>query len=335
MKILIVGCGSIGARHARNLNRLGAGPLAFHDAVADRSRSLAVELGGAAVADLDEGLAARPDAVLVCAPTAAHVDLASRAVSAGAHCFVEKPISGTPGGVDTLVAEATRRERLLLVGCKLRFHRPVATLRRWLDSGAIGRPLVGRFQFGNYLPNWRPLADYRHTYSADAAQGGGILLEAIHEIDAARWFLGEPVLVAAMAAKVGPLEMEAEDVAGVLLRFASGAMAGIHLDCLRPQRGRSCELIGDAGMALWRAEGKEPERSVLELRGRDGACRERLEFDSDLNEMYLDEMRHFLRCVDGSESPALDGEGAKRDLEIALAAREAASSGRAVSVTVA
>lgn len=329
MKILVVGCGSIGTRHASNLARLGGVELLLYDVDLARSQSLAQALGGMVIPNLEDGLASVPDAALICTPTYLHIPLALRALQAGAHLLIEKPLSHTLDGTDELIREAASLKRVLLVGCNLRFHRPITILKHWLDEGAIGRPLYGRFLYGNYLPNWRPQEDYRHTYSAHAEMSGGVPLEGVHEIDCARWFLGEPSMVLAMTGRVSQLEIDTDDVAEILVRFASGAMAEIHLDYLRPRRGRSCELIGDEGLSIWRAEGKHPERSSLELHRLDGR-NEQQAFDMDLNEMYIEEIRHFLQCIKGEESPALDGEGAKRVLEIALATQEAAEAGCAI-----
>ena len=332
MKVLIIGCGSIGARHARNLSQIEEGELLLYDSDPDRSRALQKELSESVVVDLEDGLAQSPDAALICTPTHLHVEMAIQAVRAGAHLFIEKPISHVAENVDAILAYTDVRRSVLLVGCNMRFHRPIVTIKRWLDQGALGRLLFGRFRYGNYLPGWRPGQDYRKGYSAHAELGGGIILDAIHEIDYARWFFGEPDRISAMSGQVSQLDIDTEDVAEISIHFAAGAMANIHLDYLRPVRARSCELVGEGGLIVWQAEGKVPEQSSLELYRKDGKSEERLDFSTDLNDMYVEEMRHFLRCVRREEYPALDGRGAKRVLEIALMAKNSAKSGRVVPV---
>lgn len=329
MKIIVIGCGSIGTRHACNLARLGEIELLFYDVDPARSRSLAQKLEGMMIKDLDDGIASVPDAVLICTPTYLHVPLALEALQAGAHLFIEKPISHTLDGVDELISKAASQKRVILVGCNLRFHLPIVILKEWLDKGSIGHPLFGRFFYGNYLPNWRTQEDYRRTYSAHSEMGGGILLEGTHDIDYAQWFLGEPDMVSAMTGQVSQLEIDTDDIAEILVRFASGAMAEIHLDYLRPIRGRSCQLIGDEGFAIWQAEGKNPERSIMELHRLDG-FNEQQTLDTDLNEMYIEEMRHFIKCIKGQEKPLVDGASAKRVLEIAMAAKTSSQTGRTV-----
>ena len=90
--------------------------------------------------------------------------------------------------------------------------------------GLVGRVLSARADCGFYLPSWRPGRDYRQTYSARARDGGGILLDAIHEFDYLRWLLGEVTEVFCIAGRWSRLEIDVEDLAEVSLRFASGAL---------------------------------------------------------------------------------------------------------------
>lgn len=326
MRVLVLGCGSIGARHARNLASLRV-ELLLADVDRERVEALASACGGRAVADLDAGLGESPDAVAVCTPTHLHGEPARRALAAGAHVFVEKPIAVTLDEARALGEAAAAAGRTLLVGCNLRFHEPVRRLHAWTRDGRIGAPRLARMAFGNLLSRWRPGRDWRATYSARAAEGGGMLLEGVHEIDYARWIFGEVEQVQAETANLGVLGIDVEELAEVGLRFASGAHAQIHLDSLCPVRTRSCEIVGSKGYAVWRALGKQPERSVLECWDADGVLQDREELALDLGAMYLDEMRHFLACVRGEAAPLLDGPGATRVLEIALAARDAAREG--------
>ena len=74
------------------------------------------------------------------------------------------------------------------VVCNMRFHPAVAALRHALPM--IGKPLFAQAHYGNYLPDMRPGADYRTLYCASAAAGGGVILDAIHEIDYLIWLFG-------------------------------------------------------------------------------------------------------------------------------------------------
>src|SRR5215813_14013166 len=182
MRFLVIGTGSIGSRHCRNLASLGHAVLAWD---ADRGRLCeAGAIPGVVTAgSLEEALTANPDAALICAPPASHAALAHRVLDAGLHLFIEKPICATQDDAVPLIEEAERRGRLLAVGFNLRFLPSLRRVKEMLDDKRVGKVLAVRAEFGSYLPDWRPGRDYRENYAVRAAEGGGILLDGIHELD--------------------------------------------------------------------------------------------------------------------------------------------------------
>src|SRR5207249_1712700 len=116
------GVGSIGRRHAGNLLRLDAGDVAVCDSDAAAVAAATASLGVKGYAVLADALAAGPEAVLVCTPTHRHLDVALAAVEAGAHVFIEKPVTLTLDGVPALEAAARARGRVVRVACNMRFH---------------------------------------------------------------------------------------------------------------------------------------------------------------------------------------------------------------------
>ncbi|MEM2618817.1 MAG: Gfo/Idh/MocA family oxidoreductase [Candidatus Hadarchaeales archaeon] len=195
-----------------------------------------------------------------------------------------------------------------------------------LEREEVGKILSARAEVGQYLPDWRPWQDYRKSYTAQKRLGGGIILDGSHELDYMRWLLGEVREVSCMAGKLSRLEVDTEDTAEVLLRFRSGAMAAVHLDFIRHDYTRNCELIGEKGTIIW----NYPDRLVkVYVRGKPWRT---LKVGGDPNEMYIQEMKHFIRCVRGEEKPLVSGEEGKKTLEIALAAKKAAQTGRIVKI---
>jgi predicted dehydrogenase len=321
VRYLVVGTGSIGQRHIKNLLRLEAGEVTAFDLSPERRGETVSQFGIAVFDDLDKGLAARPDAVLVTTPPDAHVEVASRAARAGCHLFIEKPLSHRLDGLDELERLVADGNLVSLVGCNLRFHPALAEAKRLVATGAVGRVVAVMAQFGQYLPTWHPWEDYRRMYSAHRNQGGGVILDAIHEVDYVRWMLGEVAEVACFADKLSDLDLDVEDTAALVLRFESGAIGEIHLDYVQRDYSRNCTLIGDGGTI--RCDLAAAHTSVYtEGTGRwDIACSLP---DWDVNEMYVDELRHFTRCLSGLEQSVCDIRQGRRVLQVALAARLAA-----------
>ncbi|MGH8335554.1 MAG: Gfo/Idh/MocA family protein, partial [Gammaproteobacteria bacterium] len=115
MRILILGCGSIGRRHACNLHQLGVPELMLFDPDGARAQCLATELGAQVVAETTQGYVNRPDAVLICAPTSSHLPLAREAAEHGCHIFIEKPLADGRAGVDSLCELIRQRGLVSLV----------------------------------------------------------------------------------------------------------------------------------------------------------------------------------------------------------------------------
>lgn len=136
MKILVVGCGSIGERHIRNLKGFPAVELVAYDTSRRRFLGVSKKYRIQAAESLDSALEQDIDAVLACTPTSSHVPIAMRAVRRGAHVFIEKPLSHTLDGVDRLIIHNTAKKKNvnILVGYILRFHPAVRLIKRILEK---------------------------------------------------------------------------------------------------------------------------------------------------------------------------------------------------------
>ena len=218
VRVLIAGLGSIGRRHLRNLLRLGVDDILLYRTRPDPPEE-APELP--VFTDLSLALAARPDVVIVSNPTSHHLRVAVPAAEAGCHLFIEKPLSHSWAGVDELLATVRRRGLITLMGFDLRFDPGLRTIRGLLADGRIGRVVGVQAQVGQYLPDWHPWEDYRRGVSARVEAGGGVILDLIHELDYLTWLLGPASSVACFADRVSGLEIETEDTAAMLLRFAN------------------------------------------------------------------------------------------------------------------
>ncbi len=313
---LVVGAGSIGRRHLRNLRALGITNLAVCDPDSARLRSLAPEIA-ATFPDMDNALGElRPEIVFVCSPPVYHVRQALEAVRAGAHVFIEKPLSHELEGVDLLISEAGRWGRTVQVGYNLRFHPGVEMLQRLVSEGRIGRILWARAEFGQYLPDWRPQADYRTTYSARRDLGGGIILDASHELDYVLWLMGAPERVLCLAGITSDLAVDVEDCATILLQFPDGAQADVHMDFVQRGYTRTCKLAGEKGTITWDYSANEVRLYLAET----GEWQS-FAYKFSANDMYLAEAHDFLECVRTGRTPRVTLAEARRVLEVALTAR--------------
>lgn len=314
MIVAVLGCGSIGLRHLRNLRLVGITDLIAHD-----PDPLALERAGATGARPEPTLQGvwdhRPRAVLVAAPPSTHVDLARAAAARGCDIFIEKPLSHSIDGIVQLASAVSDRGLVGMVACNMRFHRGPATVKRLIDEGRIGRPLYARVRSASYLPSWRPNRDHRATYSASLAEGGAVL-DVIHELDLALWYLGDAELIAAAGVGGTSIGIAAECIAELLLRHRGGALSSVHLSFAQRDHRRSCEVVGTEGTIDWEWHG---EGVTTQLDGVRSIVPESAEHDT--NEMYVREIEAFLDAVRRRVSPPNQLPEALRTLEIAIAAR--------------
>jgi len=301
----VVGCGSIGRRHLRNLAVLGSHRLLAYDPDPSRRSQAAGESGAVPVARFEEGVAEQPAAVLICSPTAFHAEQAIQAAEA-TDSFIEKPIAASLSEAERVRDAVERHKRKCLVACNLRFHPGIRALKDALDRGDAGRALAIRVEFGQYLPDWHPREDYRQGYSARTSLGGGVVRDEVHELDLVRWLVGDFEQVRALKGRAGELEIETEDVGLLIGRTNSGTWCEVHVDYLQRVPERGCKVIGSEGTLQWDDRGK---RTTLSLPGRDQLVLS--EFSGwDSNEMYVDEVRHFLKVLDGDAEPEQTAEDA-------------------------
>lgn len=318
---LLIGCGSIGKRHLRNLKALGVGPLYAFDISPARAAEAVQQTGAKTFTDLEAALATSPTLVIVASPNNLHIEHAILAAKAGSHLFIEKPLSHTLDRVEELCRIVNERELIALVGCNMRFHPGIASLRRLVMEGAIGRVFGATVFSGSYLPDWHPGEDYRKNYSARKDLGGGVILDAIHEIDYILDILGAPDQVFCEAGTFGDLGIETEDTADLSLRLRGGARVSIHLDYLQRVYRRQCRISGTKGTLEWNWE-----KPVVRLYT--AATKTWTEFPCalpDANQLYIDELRHFLNCLAGKARPVQGLTEARLALAVALAAKESAA----------
>jgi len=317
---LVIGAGSIGRRHIRNLRSLGIRNISVYDPDTSRLAQVAESLGAKPFVDFKKAMnTVRPNLVFVCSPPVFHVLQALEAVKANAHVFVEKPLSHALVDVDKLIAEAKVRQRVVQVGYNFHFHPGLQKIKQLLDKGVIGRILWARAEMGQYLPDWRPWQDYRQSYTARQDLGGGIILDSSHELDYIIWFLGQPTEVMCMAGKVSNLDVNVEDNATILLRFANGSQADIHVDFVQRGYNRFCKLVGEQGTIMWNYSTNQ-----VRIYHVDGDFWETISYVFESNDMYVAEEQHFLECVDHSIVPEVSLQQAKKVLEVALAAKSSA-----------
>jgi predicted dehydrogenase len=309
-EILVLGAGSAGARHARYLAKHGATPF-----LADPEPGRAAGVAAATAVPYDLAAIGQYDGVVIASPNSFHTEQALASVSAGRRTLVEKPMALSGTGARHLAEAGDGR---LMVGYNLRLHRPVERLVHLVRDGRIGVVRSARLWFGSYLPAWRPGVDYRTTYSAQAALGGGVLLDATHELDLALWLFGrELTVVGAFVGRVGDLEIDVEDTVKCVVETPDGIAVEVSLDYLSRRYRRGIEVVGDTATIRldW-------ARSVLEIEDEHGIESE--DASDPVDTSYDREAARFVSWLVDDTPPPVDGWEGAASIELADRIRAAA-----------
>lgn len=267
-RILIIGFGSIGKRHARLLSTMG-----YQLGVVTRRKECKYEC----FASIGEAIgSASFDIAAICSPTSRHLDDLAMLESAGfkGKVLLEKPVSGF------LCNDMPEFSQKIFLGYNLRYHPVIQKIKETIAGKRI---FSAQFSVGQYLPDWRPETDYRKCYSARHKDGGGVLRDLSHEIDLSLWLLGKWKRLISINGRWGDLEIDSEDTADILASYASCPSVSIHLDYHNrfPRRRISMQ-----------AEGASLEADLIEnsLRVND----ERIHFDVQRDYTYLSEWQDIL-----------------------------------------
>jgi predicted dehydrogenase len=217
MRVLIIGYGSIGARHARLLNELGC-----ITAVVSRRK---VEFS-IVYPDLASALVGhRPDYVVVANPTSLHYDTLMALAVDGfvGRVLVDKPL------FDYCRAITSSGFQSISVAYNLRFHPVIQRLRYLVRNESV---LSVNAYVGQYLPEWRPGTDYRQCYSAHVEQGGGALRDLSHELDYLTWLFGDWRAVTALGGHISHLEINSDDIFVLLMQTALCPVVSVQMSYL-------------------------------------------------------------------------------------------------------
>jgi len=330
IKILVLGCGSIGKRHIRNLIAMKVGKIIVFDPDDKKRAAINDDFSVESYKDLDKALFGNKfDVAFICSPPNYHVSQALRLLEEGIHCFIEKPLSHDLNDIDKLIEQAEKNKKIVLVGYSIRFSSAIRKVKEVIDSGAIGRILSIKASVGYYLPFWRPAEDYKAGYGARKELGGGVVLDASHEIDYVRYLAGEVSEVFAVCKKISDLNIDTEDFAEITMLHKSGIYSQIHLDYLQSNYRRSCEIIGSEGMLLWDIN----ERTLKKYNLSDKEYHVYYEgLNANVNEMYIEEVNHFFRCTLGLDKPLIDIAEGKRILEIVMNIKKSSKEKRMLSI---
>ncbi|GIH08166.1 oxidoreductase [Rhizocola hellebori] len=317
-----IGFGYWGPNLARNLGAL-AGPRWRHlvDLSPERREKAASLYPNVNVTDdldavlADDGVSA----VVVATPAASHAPLARRALAAGKHVFVEKPLALSTADAVELATTADDKDLVLMVGHTFEFNPAVRAMKEYVDNGEIGEVL---YLHSQRLNLGRIQSDINAFWSIGP-----------HDVSIANYLLGSsPEWVSARGARY--LNEAVEDVMFVTVGYPGGILAHMHVSWLDPSKTRRTTVVGSKKMLVYDDMDADGRLKIYD-KGADrldadayGAWQYRLRDGAmhvpslPMVEPLSTELRHFIECVDANRRPVVDGWNGVRTVAVLEAVDE-------------
>lgn len=292
---------------------------------AERGRDYAAEHGiPHSTTSLDD-IFGRVGAVYVATTNDLHLSQVLAAAKAKRHVLCEKPLAMTLGDARAMVEACREAGVVLATNHHIRNAATHRAMREAVAQGRIGRPLFAKVfhavQLPPHLQTWR---------IKDPATGAGVVVDiTVHDADTLRFVLGdEPEAVVAMVQHSGLGEGAIEDGVMGVIRFRSGLLAMFHDAFTTAYAKTGFEVHGSAGSLIGLDCMTQAPRGTVQLRT--AAGEEMLSLDHE--DLYQRSVRAFQSAIRGEGAPSASGEDGVRSLAVALAALEAARSGRETPV---
>ena len=323
-RVLIAGVGSIGQRHLRCFQATGRAELSLCEINDELRQTIQQRYGVERVyADFEQALGAEHDAVVIATPAPLHVSLATRAVQAGLHVLIEKPLSTSLDGLEDLAALVHTKGVTVGVAYTFRHYPVLAEMREAIRSGRFGKPLHMMSFTGQNFPTYRPA--YRQTYYTRRETGGGAIQDALtHVLNAGEWLVGPIDRLAADAARQALDGVEVEDTVNLIARHGD-VLAAYSLNQYQAPNEHSMTVVCQRGTVRCEPY-KHRWRWMVEPQG-DGEWQDEQHEPLERDSLFIMQAKSFLDAIQAKREPACTLQEGIQTLKANLAALRAVDEG--------
>jgi predicted dehydrogenase len=330
-----LGCGYWGPNLVRNFSALPDCHVKYIvDSSPERRRFAEASFPRTSALETDEAvwLDDEVDGVIIATPARSHYALARRALEAGKHVFVEKPLATTTAEVDELARLAEARGLTVMVGHTFIYNSAVRYVRQLIDSGQLGEV---RYIYSQRLNLGRIRSDIDALWNF-----------APHDISIIQYWLGDPEPQAVSRLGMAYIQDGIDDVVFLNVVYPNKVMASIHVSWLDPQKVRKMVVVGSRRMVVY--DDMADDKIAICDKGidRKAILGEHMDFDRpqsvqfnyrsgdillpqiNFREPLRVEAEHFLECVRDGRTPLTGIAHARRVVSILEQARPFSAAGR-------
>ena len=277
------------------------------------------------------------DVVILGTPSGLHPEQAILAAGAGKHVITEKPMSITHDGATRMIEASDRAGVRLAVIFQNRLSKDVFTVRRAIEAGLIGTPILG-----TAFVYWMRTQDYydanggwRGTWALD---GGGVLInQSIHMIDALQWLMGGVASVQAYVSSLGH-SIEKYDAGVASVRFTSGALGAIlGTTASKKDHPTRIEIVGSEGRGVLENNAVTFWDGTTELSDElltddDRRLVAGWKPDESFGEGHLRQFKLIFAALAAGEEPPFPGREARKAGDVILGIYESARTGQRIEI---
>ena len=269
MNILIIGLGSIGQRHLRNLKLIE--PKSNFYAIKSRKKKstpLLNNFNKILKGDIKKKYSLKYyesiheiyknnikiDCAFVCTPSSKHISQVIELLQYNIHCFIEKPLGSSLKKLSKLELLLKKKKKIItMMGFQLRFNPLIEYLNKVIKiKSPIGKLLSANIHNGENIKDFHPYEDYRISYAANKKLGGGVILSQIHEIDYFLYLFSNYEITNStyISSKISDLDIDVEDIFSsnfLLNKNKSKLFCNINLNYFERPKKRKFYLIGSSG----------------------------------------------------------------------------------------
>ena len=328
-KILIVGLGSIGRRHAGQFIKF-FDKIDIVDINPERILQAKKEYKiNQSFNDFEDALENNSyDAVAITTPPHFHLPIAKLAASKKTNIFIEKPLGMNTHGWEEVIDLSEKNDLVIYIAFCHRHINYSKRLKEIINSNLLGRTIHANMRWGSYLPDWHPWEDYRNFYMAKKEQGGGALMDESHGIDLVRYILGDVKEVFAIVDTISDLEINSDDAAFLTLRMKDDSLVHINFDLSARAPRVNFEIICSNGTVIW----DRAEHKIKIFNSADDKWLIEKYNKNDMLKMYDKQAEHFIKCISKEETSEIDLNDAIKTQKVIDAAFKSSESGKLISI---
>lgn len=296
MKFLIIGCGSIGSRHAKNLKKLGIQNIVLCDINIERAKSLGREINSKIFyCSYKDAVKENPDitAAIIATPTIFHMDSSMYLAKHNIHLFIEKPLSNSIKKTNEFSSIVKRSKIIVMMGHSYFFEKGFKKLKLLLSKKIIGDLYFVNYIQGQYLPDWHPWADYKKEYTARKDLGGGALLTLTsHTFYVLEWLFGKIISVNGVIIQNSKsLDVDVDDSVCLLLKTDTGLIIQSQNNFIVRVHNHKLIIEGSKG----RLEYDFVSQKIILIKNK--SKNKIFQVGADNNSRFVDEMKYFINSI--------------------------------------